>query len=368
MNSKPRVLQICHDYKGPFRSVARQYAGCFADCDVTTLFLRGPRSQAIESSILGDVQFLHLDAGALRGLKIEPVRLVKSIVESDPPDLVIAHRYKPFYIAQILNYQLDIGAVIGVMHEYGFLKRFGRSLMSRFWKDNVHLIGVSRPVCDEVRHTRPRLANRIHLVQHCIEAPTLVDPVTARHELGIPLGRYCIGTIGRLVSKKNHRLLLEGFARLDTDALLAIVGEGEMQASLEQLAKQLKISDRVIFCGHHDDARRYMKAFDAFVLSSNHHEAFAMVLLEAMAASVPVVTTDAPGPASVVGDSALLFVSDDASDLARQLTVLMEMSRADIEQMTERALRRLGEEYSVMKMMERIRNLEPVIANAPLSL
>lgn len=368
MNSKPRVLQICHDYKGPFRTVAKQYAGCFADCDVRTIFLRGAPSTVISSGIVGQVEFMHLDPGSLRGLKLEPARRLRQMIESDPPDVLIAHRYKPFYLAQLLNYQLEIGAVIGVMHEYGFLGRFSRALMSRFWKDNVHLIGVSAPVCEEVRTTRRHLADRVHFVPHCIEAPTLVDAVTARHALGIPLGAYCIGTIGRLVTKKNHALLLHAFAQLDGDPVLAIVGDGDLLASLKQQAKQLGIAERVVFCGHHDDARRYMKAFDAFALSSNEQEAFGMVLLEAMAASTPIVATDAPGPASVLADTALLFKNNDAGDLAAKLNQLRSMPATEIAGLTSRALNRLGDEFSMMVMMERLRHLAPIAAHAPVTL
>ena len=68
---KARILQICHDYKGPFRTVARQYAGSFPDCEFKTVFLRGPRSSKLAASISGDVEFLNLPSGSLRGLKLE---------------------------------------------------------------------------------------------------------------------------------------------------------------------------------------------------------------------------------------------------------------------------------------------------------
>jgi glycosyltransferase involved in cell wall biosynthesis len=368
MDRKPRILQICHDHNDPFQMVARQYAHSFVDCDVKTIFLRGPESAVLAKSIYGEVEFLTLDSASLRGLKLEPARLIRQIISETPPDIIIAHRYKPFFVSLLLNQRLDIGCVIGVMHEFGFLKRIGRALLSRFWKDNVHLVGVSRPVCDEVIRQQPHLNGRVHVVHHSIEAPVLHDSVSARHKLGIPLGIYCYGVIGRLVAKKNHELLLNAFARLDGDDVLALVGDGELMEHLKKQAVKLGIADRVIFCGACDQARKYMKAFDTFVLPSTEHEAFGVVLLEAMSASTPILCTDAPGPASVVGNAARTFKCGDVDDLTLQLKAMRELSKEEVAQIAEQGLARLGEEFSISIMVQRIRELPPVLEHAPVSI
>lgn len=363
-----RVVQICHDYLGPFSTVTRHYAGAFADCDVTTIFLRGGESAELEHSIYGDVVFLGLDEGSLRGLKLQAAARVREVIGDQPIDLMVTHRYKPLYIAMQLDRQLHVPLILGVMHEYGFLGRFTRSLYSRFWRPNVHLAGVSQPIVDAVSRSHGHLAGRVHYVPNAFEAESLLDPVTARHKLVIPLGSYCFGTIGRLVTKKNHELLLKAFARLEGEPVLAIIGDGELRQSLEGLSRQLKIADRVRFCGHHEKARTLIKAFDAFVLSSDNREAFGMVLLEAMSASVPVVTTDAPGPASVVGDAALLFKSGNVESLTRQLEKIRAMSRANEAALTQRAIQRLGGNFSVQVMVRQLRELEPVAEALPLEM
>ena len=364
---KPKILQICHDYKGPFRTIARQYAGSFYDCEVKTVFLRGPQSSELVSTIHGDVEFLTLPHGSLRGLKLEPYRLVKEIIADDPPDVILAHRYKPFFIAQLLNYTLKIGAVMGVMHEFGFLGRLSRSLFSRFWKDNVQLIGISQPVCEALLEQEPHLQGRVHFLHHAIEAVTLHDPVPARQELGIPLGSYCYGTVGRLVRKKDHRLLIKAFAGVQGDSVLAFVGDGKLMPELKMMVKKHGVQDRVIFCGTKHEARRLMKAFDAFVLSSTPEEAFGLVLLEAMAARVPIVCSDAPGPASAIGDTGLLFECGNARDLTRQLEAVRALTKPHSDEMTLKALDRLGAKFSVSSMVQKTRNLPPIGQHAPVT-
>ena len=107
MDQKPRVLQIFHDYKGPFCSVARHYAKCFEDCDVRTIFLRGEESEEIAATITGDVRFMGLSSKSLRGLKLIAAAKVASLIGEDVPDILITHRYKPFFSSLTLNFSLQ---------------------------------------------------------------------------------------------------------------------------------------------------------------------------------------------------------------------------------------------------------------------
>lgn len=327
----------------------------FEDCDVHTVFLRGPVNEALAASIPGEVTFMQLRSGELRGLKFDVAGRLKLLLSAQPPDVIIAHRYKPFFLALMLNYQFKLKGVVGVMHEFGFLHRFTRSLYSRFWPDNVSLVGVSQAVVDEIAQTQTHLRARLFTVPHAIQAQTLDDPVTARAALGIPLGVYCFATVGRLVRKKNHQLLLEAFALVPGQPVLAIVGDGVLLEALKRSAKQLDIDDRVIFCGAHLNAQVHYKAFDAFVLPSTHEEAFGIVLLEAMAASVPIVCSDAPGPLSVINNAGLVFESGNAQALADKLSEIQSMPPDLINQQVARGINTLATKFSVRLVRQQLR-------------
>ena len=102
MARQPQVLQICHDAKGPFRTVAKQYAECFADCNIKTIFLCGEKSTELAEAIPGEVDFLRLGSDDLKGLKLGVAARVAKIIGDQVPDILIAHRYKPFFIALLL--------------------------------------------------------------------------------------------------------------------------------------------------------------------------------------------------------------------------------------------------------------------------
>ncbi|MBS0502693.1 MAG: glycosyltransferase [Proteobacteria bacterium] len=98
--------------------------------------------------------------------------------------------------------------------------------------------------------------------------------------------------IGRLAPQKNFALLLRAFARIaGPEDRLAIVGEGGERLRLERLAKQLGIEDRLLMPGHIATPEAWLAGCDVFALSSDY-EGLPAVVLEALAAGLPVVATD----------------------------------------------------------------------------
>ena len=115
---------------------------------------------------------------------------------------------------------------------------------------------------------------------------------------------FTIGIAGRLASEKGHRLLLQCFHRIvakHEQLVLKIAGAGPLEQELKQLTKDLNLEDKVEFCGFQKDMALFLKDLDLFVLSS-HYEGFGLVLIEAMAAGLPVVATDVGGVREVVVD------------------------------------------------------------------
>lgn len=98
--------------------------------------------------------------------------------------------------------------------------------------------------------------------------------------------------IGRLAAQKNLPLLLRAFVRIsDPAARLTILGEGAERQRLERLVDKLGIADRVTLPGHISDPTPWLAAASALVISSDY-EGVPAVIIEALAAGLPVVTTD----------------------------------------------------------------------------
>jgi len=136
-----------------------------------------------------------------------------------------------------------------------------------------------------------------------------------------------VGIVARLVPIKAHDVFLAMAARVRqtySTAVFVIVGDGELRTSLEQRAVDLGLAGAVRFLGWRADIDRLYADIDVVVLTSRN-EGSPVALIEAMAAGVPVVSTEVGGVADVVqhGATGLLAPMDDDAALARHVVTLL---------------------------------------------
>jgi glycosyltransferase involved in cell wall biosynthesis len=142
-------------------------------------------------------------------------------------------------------------------------------------------------------------------------------------------------SIGRLTAQKDFATLLKSFAivRKQLDARLIILGEGESRQELESLIQNLEIVESVSLPGFVNNPYAYLKAANAFVLSSRW-EGLPTVLVEALACGCPVVATNCPsGPSEILengkyGD--LVPVGDTAALSKAMIQVLNKPPETDL--------------------------------------
>lgn len=359
MSDASWIIQFCHGYDGPFLDCARQYAALFQGTSwkVTTVYLTGPPDPIAEAGSCSDeVVFLNYNAKQIRGLKLKAIVAFRHLITRHPYKLCIAHRFKPVYIA-LLGSALP---VIGVHHAFGDYVRFSRRfLVNRFCR-RLALLGVSDAVRDDLRSSFPTwppdrietLYNRINIAT--IQSQLLTSSL-ARKKLGLPEHAWTIGNVGRLHPDKDQATLLQGFAiaqpMLPTGTVLAIMGEGRLQEELQYRAEALGIKDSVYFLGQIEQGRQYFKAFDVFALTSDN-EPFGMVLLEAMAAEVPVICTDCGGGREVVATIGRLFPFGNASGLAQCLIAAAKDKSTARQIQVQAALQKLQKCFSDQAVRE----------------
>jgi glycosyltransferase involved in cell wall biosynthesis len=333
-SAERHVLQFCHGYEGPFLDCARQYASLFMGRGyrVTTVFLTGAVDPEVAAGCESDeVLFMESSSKAIRGLKLGAIRELRKITASRRFAFCIAHRFEPIYMA-LLGTSLP---VIGVYHAFGDYQRRSRRVFAQLYRKRLSLLGVSDAVRDDMRHCLPgwapeRIATLHNRVNTFALQKQLLPAAEARQALGLAPDAWIIGNVGRLHPDKDQATLLRGFAqawaKLPQEALLVIIGSGRLEQNLKDLAVELGIAERVRFLGQVPQARLYFKAFDVFALSSDH-EPFGMVLLEAMAANVPLLATACGGAPEIVEGVGILFPLGDAERLAQGLEHMAGMDR-----------------------------------------
>ena len=165
--------------------------------------------------------------------------------------------------------------------------------------------------------------DRMHIV-HCGVDPTLFQVVSHNHP-----GQRLLYT-GRLAAAKGLPILLQSLAQLKSthpDLVLTIIGDGADRPALEEMTIDLELTGNVKFVGYKSQAevREAMQQTDVFVLPS-FAEGVPVSLMEAMAAGVPVVTTQIAGISELVenGVSGYLVPPGDVASLADRIQTLLD--------------------------------------------
>ncbi len=175
---------------------------------------------------------------------------------------------------------------------------------------------------------------------------------------GSRLPRIRFGTIGRLVPAKSHSVLIDAFAlvcRSAPAAQLSIFGDGSLAAGLAGQIARLGLEGRVRLEGRTDDSPAALQGLDVFVLSSGN-EGLPLVILEAMAAGLPILSTSVGGvPEVLPKESAWLCPPGDAEALAGAMLQAIECG--DLRERGEASRRVATASYGLEHMARRYEEL-----------
>lgn len=150
-----------------------------------------------------------------------------------------------------------------------------------------------------------------------------IEP-SLRKELGVQNDSVMILAVGELLPRKNHATLLKAFAKCkDPSSQLVICGIGGLYDDLVSLSLELGVNERVHFVGQRSDIDKIMKVSDIFIHPSVR-EGLGIAPLEAMAAGLPIVTSNAQGIVdySVNDKTGFVFAPDDVDGFSHALSLL----------------------------------------------
>ncbi len=160
-------------------------------------------------------------------------------------------------------------------------------------------------------------------------ARLLPDEVDAlRREWSADARTIVFGSIGRVVAEKGMDVLVDAFRGAFPDAnqrvVLVVVGDG---LQLEQLGRAAAGDPRILLLGHRSEIAKFYRAFDVYV-SAARFEPYGLTLIEAMAASCPLVVTRTEGPREFLSDKRVLWAeAGDVPSLSRSLLAATERGR-----------------------------------------
>ncbi|MDQ3818634.1 MAG: glycosyltransferase [Acidobacteriota bacterium] len=185
-------------------------------------------------------------------------------------------------------------------------------------------------------------------------APSVRTRSLVRAELGVPEGVVLVGLIARFHPSKDHANFLRAAALLLRDCrnvrfLLCGSGVDSGNLSINRLAAELCISDKLLLLGERHDVPRLMTALD-LLSSSSSNESFHNVIGEAMSSGLPCVATAVGGVPWLLGDTGILTPPRDPEALAQGLKRLIMMGREGRMLLGSEARRRIVENFSLQSV------------------
>ena len=275
----------------------------------------------------------------------ESLDLEKYILENGVPDVVHLQSALSGKLALWLLKEYQIPFVV-TEHSSAFQRKQLSSLELAIAKEVFSSSKTNIAVSEALAHDLTALFNRKFTVIPNIVDTDYFTPSTKKSE------KFTFLNVAHLNSNKNHQLLIKAFAELvkEKDARLVIAGAGEERKKLEQLIASLGLEQKVILFGraNRKEVRMLMQQANCFVLSSKI-ETFGIVLIEAMACGIPVVSTKCGGPNKLVEVETGILCSLTVPSMSDSM---LDVMRKDMDGQLIR--KKAVEKYSKNKVSEKI--------------
>jgi glycosyltransferase involved in cell wall biosynthesis len=281
--------------------------------------------------IVGEATFKPRDLKALAKLY--------RVIRRERPQIVHTHTAKAGFVGRIAAWLTGVPVVVHTFHGHvlqGYYRPLKTQLMRRMESFLALLTDRIVAVSEQVKRD---------LIEYGVASEKKIDVVLLGfdlepffgcqqykgeflRELGLDDGTRLVGIVGRIFPIKNHHLFLESAARVSSNAdavRFVIVGDGILRTEMENYARELSITDRVIFTGWRRDLPRIYAGMKVLVVCSDN-EGTPVSAIEAMASGVPVVATRVGGLPDIItdGETGYLVPPRDPEALAGAVLRLLQ--------------------------------------------
>jgi glycosyltransferase involved in cell wall biosynthesis len=274
--------------------------------------------------------------------------------------IVHCHGYTACTVGRLATVLAQTPRVFAHIHTQGlWLQPRQRRIERVLSAFSTKIICVSESVREFVVHEERIPRKKTEVIYNGIADPHLPDRECARRHFGIQEGAKVLGCVASLEPHKGHAILIEAVriarARLG-DLVLLVVGDGTLRSELERHARDAGIS--AVFAGRMENVGLALAAVDAMALLSLVREGLPLAIIEAMAASRPVIGSRLGGLPELVkhGGNGLLCEAGDATEAAGCIVKILENADAG-RAMGEVGRRMFLEKFTLGKMASEIERL-----------
>jgi glycosyltransferase involved in cell wall biosynthesis len=297
-------------------------------------------------------------------------------IRASKPDIVHTHTSKAGLLGRVAAWLARVPLIVHTPHGHVFYGHFGPGLSRIFLEVERmlgcitnHLIALTPGEAEDYVDLGVMPPHKISVIPSGIDlrrfAGARVDRLSKRRELGLPPAALAVGFVGWLLPIKGLSFLVRampGILARHPESLLVLVGKGAEEVKLRSLADSLGLNGRVLFMGWRPDVEEILPCLDLLVLPSLN-EGMGRVLVEAMAAGVPIVASRIGGVPDLIwdGKNGLLVPPADCGALEQAISTLLA------DEPTRRRMAARGKgicaQYSAEGMVDQISDLYALLQN-----
>jgi len=290
------------------------------------------------------------------------------------PDIIHTHTSKAGLLGRLAAWMVRVPVVVHTPHGHVFYGHFGPTLSWFFLlvermlsRITDHLVALTPGEAEDYVDLGVMPPHRISVIPSGVDlrrfTDARVDRLSKRRELGLPPAALAVGFVGWLLPIKGLSFLVQampGILARHPESFLVVVGKGEEEGKLRSLADSLGLNGRVLFLGWRPDVEDIIRCLDVLALPSLN-EGMGRVLVEAMAAGVPIVASRVGGVPDLVsdGENGLLVPPADSRALEQAISQLFR-DEPRRRRMAEKGKNVCGQ-YSAEGMVEQISNLYAIL-------
>lgn len=325
-----------------------------------------PRGAELVSRVKAlSVPVIELENGADKSYDASAVGELKKIFLEEKPDIIHTHsslsaRIAARKIGVPLIFQTHHCAVEPPKYKTIFpIKQLLGAVNNRFSDCIVATAETARDILISQGTNKKKISVIINGSEP-LRTPSIDEVDALRKKLGLSHQNFVVGIVARFETVKNHRILLDAASeaiKTHPEIRLVLLGKGSLETALKNLAVDLGISDKVIFCGFTDDTAPYVALFDVNV-NCSISETSCLALSEAMSLGKASVVSDCKGNAAMIknGETGLVFDAESSEALSTALITLAENGEL-LKLLGENAYRLYEEKFTAAAMTRQLEEL-----------
>ncbi|MBP8934379.1 MAG: glycosyltransferase [Prevotella sp.] len=323
------------------------------DCNVVEVLLLSSRNDVYASRL----QKLGVKVYQLSNRSVYNIFLIIPLIKffyRNSFDIVHVHLFPSFYYISFMKKMHVIKCPI-IFHEHNTKNRriesfFLRKIDKLIYSQYSYVICISDAVRAVLMKAYNLPKNKMIVIYNGIDINECKKalPINRKDiDASILEDDILLVMVARFNSQKDHVTLIKALNKLPENFKLLLIGEGDTLNDIKTFVLNLNLSDRVFFLGYRSNPYCYIKSSDIFILSSIF-EGFGLSCVEAMACGIPVIASNVPGMAQVVGDVGVLFEVGNSDMLKDKILEVLSFRNNELKIMEFRR----SEQFSIDIMIK----------------